>query len=163
MAAKKATKATPKKAAKKHSTPARRDWKEVFLAALRTSPNVSGAAVAAGHNRQHVYAVREADAAFADAWDDALGEAVEMAEGEAYRRAVKGVEKPVYQAGHLIGKVQEYSDTLLIFLLKAHKPERYRESLDLNLRKPKSVEDMTDEELAAIAAGKPASGGAGTH
>lgn len=164
MASKKATKATPKKAAKKpHATPTRRDWKEIFLDALRQSPNVSAAAKAAGHSRQHVYVARDEDAAFALAWDDALAEAVDMAEGEAYRRAVEGVEKPVYQGGIRVGEVQDYSDTLLIFLLKAHRPHLYREALDLNLRKPKSVEEMSDEELAAIAAGKPASGGAGTH
>ncbi len=54
------------------------------------------------------------------------------------------------------GTVREYSDILLIFLLKALRPERYREraevrgslaSIDLNR--------CTDEQLTRIAAGEP--------
>lgn len=34
---------------------------------------------------------------------------------------------------HKIAAVRKYSDTLAIFLLKAHSPERYRERQDINL------------------------------
>ena len=39
-------------------------------------------------------------------------------EAEARRRAVEGVRKPVFYQGVICGWVGEYSDTLLIFLLK---------------------------------------------
>jgi hypothetical protein len=48
-------------------------------------------------------------------------------ENEAVRRAYHGVEKPVFYKGEVCGYTQDYSDTLLIFLLKARKPEVYRE------------------------------------
>ncbi len=51
----------------------------------------------------------------------------DLLEDEAVRRAKDGVEEPVYQGGKLVGHVQKYSDTLLIFLLKGAKPEKFRE------------------------------------
>lgn len=48
-------------------------------------------------------------------------------EREAMRRAHEGVRKPVYQGGKRVGFIQEYCDTLLIFLLKGLRPEKYRE------------------------------------
>ena len=49
----------------------------------------------------------------------------DVLEDEAVRRAKEGVEEPVYQGGKLVGHVQKYSDTLLIFLLKGAKPQKY--------------------------------------
>ena len=43
-------------------------------------------------------------------------------EAEAYRRAVEGVERPVYQGGRLVGTVREYSDSLLTIMLRARHP-----------------------------------------
>ena len=53
--------------------------------------------------------------------------AVGLLEDEAKRRAVNGVIKPVYYKGAVCGKIKEYSDVLLIVLLKAHAPEKYKE------------------------------------
>lgn len=111
------------------SKQASKDWREVFLAALRKSPNVSAAARKAGYTRQWVYALRQQDEEFAAAWDDALAEAMDTAEGEIYRRAVRGVIKRVYYEGDKKIVVREYSDTLLIFLAKSHRPEVYRETV----------------------------------
>lgn len=105
------------------------DWKERFLNALRRSPNVSAAARLAGYTRQRVYQLRDEDPDFAQAWDDALGQATDRAEGELYRRAVRGVTKKVYYQDKHIDTLREYSDTLLIFLLKSHKPGVYRETV----------------------------------
>lgn len=136
------------------------DWQAKFLAALKRSPNVSAAAKAAGIARQYVYEVRAGDPDFAKAWEDALGHAIDGAEGELYRRAVKGTRKPVYYQDRKIDELREYSDTLLIFLLKAHKPEKYRETVRSELTganggpiEHKNVTELTDDELANIAAG----------
>ena len=51
---------------------------------------------------------------------------VEELEAEVYRRAVIGVERPITVAGERV-MVREYSDRLLMFLLKAEKPEKYRD------------------------------------
>lgn len=112
------TQATPKK-----------DWKEIFIDRLRKSPNVSAAAKAAGYSRGHVYRVRDEDEEFKAAWQEALDSALDTAEGELYRRAVRGTVKKVYYQDKHIDTVREYSDTLLIFLLKSHKPEVYRETI----------------------------------
>ena len=40
-------------------------------------------------------------------------------EDEAVRRAVEGVPRPVFYQGQIVGAVQEYSDELLIRMLKA--------------------------------------------
>ncbi|OOQ57160.1 hypothetical protein BC343_16705 [Mucilaginibacter pedocola] len=44
--------------------------------------------------------------------------------------AIHGTDKPVYHGGKLIGKVKDYSDTLLMFLLKAKRPETYKDRAD---------------------------------
>ena len=47
---------------------------------------------------------------------------------EARRRAVEGVERIVYHKGVECGRVREYSDTLLMFLLRSHRPQKYRDN-----------------------------------
>jgi hypothetical protein len=54
--------------------------------------------------------------------------AADRLEEEAWRRAVDGVEEPVgFYRGEPGAYVRRYSDTLLIFLLKGLRPEKYRE------------------------------------
>lgn len=107
-------------------TPEKR--KELFLEYLRERPNVTKAARWAGWTRQNVYILRDNDPEFAKAWDAALEESIELCEGEMHRRAFDGTLKPVYQSGVKVGSIREYSDTLAIFLMKAHRPEKYRET-----------------------------------
>lgn len=85
-------------------------WMEPFVAALEEYGTVSHAARVAGINRQYAYVVRKENPDFAAAWDGALQVATDDLEQEAVRRAKDG------------------SDTLMIFLLKARRPEMYRES-----------------------------------
>lgn len=96
-----------------------------FLDVLSQCGNVAEAARQSGLSRQYAYVLREQDPDFAEAWDGALDEAVDALELEARRRAVEGVEQPVFHAGKLIGTRRVYSDRLLIFLLQAHRPERF--------------------------------------
>ena len=85
------------------------------------------AARAVGFSRRTAYNYRESDPEFAAEWDDAIEEAVELLELEARRRAYDGVDEPVFYRGMECGVVRKYSDNLTMFLLKAHKPEKYRE------------------------------------
>ncbi len=107
-------------------------WKPAFLAALAIDPNVTAAARDAGISRQAAYAAREGDREFADAWEDAIDQAVDSMESEARRRAMQGTEKPVFYQGEECGRVREYSDQLIMFLLRAHRPEKYRENVKLD-------------------------------
>ena len=69
------------------------------------------------------------DPEFKTAYEAAGEEAVQVLEDEAIRRAYEGVERPVSQGGKKVGVVQEYSDTLLIFLLKGARPNKYRDNV----------------------------------
>lgn len=51
----------------------------------------------------------------------------DVLEDEAIRRSTEGTVKPIYQGGKKVGSIREYSDTLLIFLLKGLKPDTYKE------------------------------------
>lgn len=100
-----------------------------FLTSLATTGNVRKAAEACGVSTRLAYIHRSNDAEFAQAWQDALTEAIEtVLEPEALRRAVEGTDKAVYHNGEVVGYEKQYSDTLLIFLLKAARPEKYRET-----------------------------------
>jgi len=93
--------------------------RQLFLATLAQQGNVQKAAKAIKISSRTCYNYRKADPLFAQAWDDAIRSAMDtVLEPEAMRRAVDGVLKPVYQGGELVGHIREYSDTLLIFLLK---------------------------------------------
>jgi hypothetical protein len=102
----------------------------VFLATLSESGNVGAACLKAGISRVTAYKHRAKDASFASLWESACEDAADTMEQEAFRRAVKGTRKPVYQGGMKVGEVTEYSDTLLIFLLKANRPAKFRDNYD---------------------------------
>ena len=99
--------------------------KTVFLAALTETVNVTLACRRAGIPRRTVYDWREQDEAFARKWDAALDEGIDLLEAELQRRAFEGVERPVYYKGEQCGTWRHYSDALAMFLLKAHRPEKY--------------------------------------
>lgn len=98
-----------------------------FVTALADTGNVSAAARAARVSRSRAYQLKAADPAFAAEWSDALETAVDALDAEARRRALDGVETPHFHQGRVAGTVRKYSDSLLMFLLRAHRPERYRE------------------------------------
>jgi hypothetical protein len=96
-----------------------------FLNALCDGRSVTAACIDAGISRVAAYDWRAADATFAKAWDDAVEEGTDRLEDEAHRRARDGTQKPVYQGGKKVGAINEYSDTLMIFLLKARRRSKF--------------------------------------
>lgn len=105
--------------------------KKAFLEVFRVLGNVSAACRDTGVDRRDVYRWKENDAKFLEAFNDAEAESTELMEREAYRRAVEGVRRPIYSRdGNHIDTVYDYSDTLLMFLLKARAPQRFRERYD---------------------------------
>jgi hypothetical protein len=105
-------------------TPKRR---AAFLASLKETCNITKACELSGLSRTTAYDWRGDDPDFAVDWQKALDVAADLLEEEAVRRAKDGTLKPVYQGGELVGHIQEYSDTLMIFLLKGAKPQKYME------------------------------------
>jgi hypothetical protein len=112
---------------------------------VKTS-SVSAACLAVKVSRVKAYNHRNRFPKFRAKWDEALEVATEMLEAEVNARA--------------FDRTDPSSATLAIFLLKAHKPEKYREVF----RRAAEIEDvdvtkLTDEQLQAIAGG-PGGGGA---
>ena len=104
-----------------------KDRIQTFLSELVATGSVSRAASATGMPRNALHELRVADPAFAKAWDEALDGAMDAIEEEARRRAIEGTEEPVFYQGKQIGLVRKYSDALLMFLLRAHRPTRFGE------------------------------------
>jgi len=102
--------------------------RKAFLDAIRRGLSVTGACKAVRIGKATAYEWKADDEAFAAEWEEALEEGTDIFEDEARRRAVEGTDKPVYQNGRKVGTIREYSDTLLIFTLKARRPEKYREN-----------------------------------
>jgi hypothetical protein len=115
--------------------------KAAFLAAFAECGNVSHAADIAGIDRvTHYRWLRDAD--YKAAYEDARERAADALEGEARRRAIEGVKRLRFGRGGepLIDPEtgqpyaeREYSDTLLIFLLKGIRPEKYRDNVRAEL------------------------------
>lgn len=105
--------------------------KAALLEAFELIGNVTDACAAAGVVRSTHYGWLDTDAEYAAAFADAREGAADRLEREAVRRARDGVAEPVFHKGEVVGHVQRYSDTLLIFLLKGLRPEKYRERYDV--------------------------------
>lgn len=117
--------------------------KALFLRELSNHPNITVAARAVGVSLTTVYHHRKNDPLFAERMQEALDEAVDMLEHEAHRRAFEGIDKPVFFRDQEIAKVKEYSDGLAMFLLKAHRPNKYRERSEVAMSGSLSVTVMT--------------------
>lgn len=125
--------------------------KEKFLADLATTGNISQSCRDLGLSRNSVKFWLKRDRTFQTGYDLAQEEAVERMEQEARRRGVDGSLEPVYFAGHAVGAIRKYSDVLLIFLLKASKPEKYR---DFYYDSGGQIPHATREELLTSIHGK---------
>lgn len=113
-----------------------------FLREFGTSGNVLRACQAAGVGRSTLYHEWMLLAAFKALYEQAREDAADLLEEEARRRAVNGVDKPVFYRGGRCGLIREYSDTLLIFLLKGKRPDVYRERVDHEHKHKISLEDL---------------------
>lgn len=108
----------------------RQHKKRAFLVAYAECGNISQAARESGVIRNNHYLWIQDDESYARAFAEATDIAGDHLESEARRRAIEGVRKPIFQGGKQVGEQLEYSDTLLIFLMKGARPEKYRERHD---------------------------------
>jgi uncharacterized protein YdaU (DUF1376 family) len=123
----------------KRETPQQR-----FLRLYVAHGTISHACRGAGVGRTTVHEWRTTDPVFAEAFAAADEEYTQRLEREADRRAVEGVRKLKFHKGvavtdpatkkHYVER--EYSDALLMFRLKARRPELYRERSDVNVTSP---------------------------
>lgn len=122
-------------------------WRPAFLTQLAECGQVRLACERASIHRTTAYAARKSDPEFAAQWETALQQAGELLEQEAWRRAHDGVDEPQFYKGTVCGTVRKYSDVLLIFLLKAVFPEKYREKVYLSTEQ---MERMYQTELSRM-------------
>ena len=130
--------------------------KRAFLAAFAEVGTVTRAAEISGVCRKSHTNWLKSDSDYADAFALAEQQACDRLEQEARRRAVEGVDKPVYQRGVKVGVVREYSDTLLIFLMKGAMPEKYKDRVSQEFsgrldHNNVSLAGLTVAELRALA------------
>lgn len=111
--------------------------KHAFLESYAQWANITFACETSGVARRTVYEWQEHDADFAIAMRQAGDAATERLEREAWRRATEGspYTRTSYYRGEPVGtdhKV-EYSDQLMMLLLRARKPDTYRETTNVNV------------------------------
>jgi len=121
-------KPTPKKKKRVQKRLVPHTWKAGFIESLQKTGNISASARLVGVDRKAAYDARGTDPIFAAQWDDAIEEATDALEFEARRRALDGIPVESYDKdGNIRSTRMEYSDTLMIVLLKAHRPEKFKE------------------------------------
>ena len=127
----------------------------MFLKALEQSGKPNEAAELAGFKGTGYLRNRKSkDKDFSDAWDAAVMAAYDKLEDEAVRRARDGVDKGVYYKGEEVAKEKQYSDTLMVKLLEAGNPEKFREkkqdtTTNINVGiavLPATIQDVDDWE-----------------
>ena len=64
--------------------------------------------------------------------------------------------KPVYYRGEIVGTVKEYSDTLLMFLMKGWMPEEFRDNVRAERKSPNDLAERLAAGRARVAAGRAA-------
>ena len=132
------------------------DAQRAFLECYREMGVIRRACKVAKVGRSSHYEWMEANPEYRRAFEDAQEDAADSLEVEVYRRAVKGVKKPVgWYKGVAGGYVRERSDLLLMFALKALRPEKFRERVDVRgVLAHLDVSLLPDELVARLAAGE---------
>lgn len=125
---------------------------QAFLRAFAETGIIRDAAEAANiHRCTHWRWLQDPE--YAAAYEAATAEAADRIEREALRRALEGWEEPVFQGGKQVGTVRKFDSRLLELLLKAHKPERFRERHQVDQNTTVTVRSELDAELDRLVAG----------
>ena len=143
--------------AKPKGSKAPRAKQAAFLAAYSKTGVVTVAAEMAGfHRRNHPFWPHN-DKVYPALFNEAHAMACDAIEAEMRRRAIEGVDRPVFYKGQECGTVREYSDMLLAMLANGAMPEKYKQKTkieaEVTSRKSREVvreglRKLTEEELA---------------
>lgn len=130
-----------------------------FIRVLReTGCNISRAAKMSGLNRTYATQLRLRVPAFAQLWQEAFDEVTDRMEQEGLRRAVEGVDEPVFYQGVECGTKRVYSDSLLSMMLQGRRPDIYKNRLAQEVSGPGGgpveLQTMTDDQLDRFIATK---------
>src|SRR5215472_8517145 len=134
-----------------------RDRQKRFLAAFGACGSIERSCRSARVHRQTHYYWMRTDPTYPERFRQAEVRAARALEDEAVRRARIGIRKPVLHKGKQVyvqGEplyTTEYSDSLLMFLLKAYNPEKFRDRMEQTNLLDITVEMLTCEQLDALA------------
>ena len=132
-------------------------WTQL-LDRIRRIPDRTSALDAVGLSHAELSRRLRDDEAFAKEYSQAFDDGLDSMEDEVVRRAMVGVDEPVFQQGRCVGHRTRYSDSLLMFHLEAHRP-KFRGASDPDKRRPLSEEarrelsslfDMVNDETAQV-------------
>lgn len=107
------------------------EQKHAYIVGLRALGLEAKAARALGITMASVRKEIDTDPDFAEQVQESLDLAADRFEEEAIRRAVEGTEKGVYFQGSLVDTETVYSDTLLVKVLQARRPDKYGNKTEL--------------------------------
>lgn len=134
--------------------------RKVFLAVLSRTGKVAEAARAVGYkDSNYLRRIYISDEEFAKQWDAAWDAASDIFEEEVVRRAIDGVREPQYYKGKVAGYTLKYSDQLLMFLLRAARPDKFadRRKIESTIEGrigvavlPMTAPSLEDWEIAAL-------------
>lgn len=106
------------------------DRQRAFIEALADCGSVITAAQCVGMSESSAYRLRRAPGAeaFDRAWSAAIDAASKKLLDAAFERALVGTDEPVFdRKGRRIGRRLRQSDRLLMFLIRAYGPDRFRD------------------------------------
>lgn len=109
-----------------------------FIAALADTGCVEHAARQVEMSVNSCYRLRRSPGgeAFAAAWEAAIAQAARRLVDIAFDRAIHGTDEPVFdKEGRRVGRRMRQNDRLLMFLLRAYLPERFRHAHE-SVRRP---------------------------
>lgn len=129
MAAKKTQPAKTKPRSLKRITPER--W-DKFVEAYRETGVMYQACEKVGISRRVVWDERARNPEFDAKMQEAKEDYTDTLERVTLARARDGWDEPVFHEGVICGYKRKYSDTLAIFHLKALRPEKYRDNINID-------------------------------
>lgn len=128
-----------------------RGKKRAFLRGYAKYASIERAAHQTGISKSNHYYWLGKDPQYKHDYELAKEVAADVLEDEVVRRAVEGVEEPTgWYKGEPGGHVKRYSDTLLIFMLKGMRPEKYRERYEAKVEHQPTI--SLEERMARIKA-----------
>lgn len=124
---------------------------DLFFAELEKHGQITRAARIARLDRASVYELRASNPEFNTRWVAALDTYADTLEAAAHQRAVEGTDKGVYHQGVLMSTEKQYSDTLLLAMLKAKRRREYGDSSKVELSGPDGGPVAIEETPTQIA------------
>ena len=132
-----------------------------FLAGFVAGMGVKRASELSGVSRFSHYQWMREDIGYRERFQRAHMILADDAAQEVYRRAFRGVETPVIHRGRITGWYKSYSDALAMFMLKALRPNVYRDNAEvpvgpaaitIRVVSPEERQKAREAERAALAA-----------